>query len=160
MPAASLRSIPALSISLWLTISASAGDSLLVRRWNRDRRIGLVSTEGRAFCHAFACGRPARTYGSTRRWWIRTKTRASDRGESRPSLGRTRSAAFHAGMTRGPSPGSPHEAACLLPRRRLRATALQRRLRHLQVLGAILVGQDLVGLAVGIGVHQHGRLGL
>src|SRR5690606_32275251 len=46
MPAASLRIIPALSISLWLTSSASAGVSFSVWRWNCDRRIGGVTGVG------------------------------------------------------------------------------------------------------------------
>src|SRR5687768_8000819 len=60
-PAASLRIMPALSISLWLTISASAGVSLLVWRWNCDRRIGGGFFEGRpAFCHRIAARPPDR----------------------------------------------------------------------------------------------------
>src|SRR5690348_16345712 len=39
MPAASLRTMPARSISLWLAISASLGASRVVARWNRDRRM-------------------------------------------------------------------------------------------------------------------------
>src|SRR5690348_6767985 len=42
MPDASLRIMPARNISLWLTISASAGASRVVARWNRDRRIALI----------------------------------------------------------------------------------------------------------------------
>ena len=38
-PAASLRIMPARSISRWLASSASAGVSLVVCRWKRDRRI-------------------------------------------------------------------------------------------------------------------------
>jgi hypothetical protein len=47
-----------LSISLWLAISASAGVSLLVRRWNCDRRMEGHRNRGRAFCHA-APGTPS-----------------------------------------------------------------------------------------------------
>src|SRR5690606_16361647 len=47
MPAASLRIIPALSISLWLTSSASAGVSFSVWRWNCDRRIGGINEVAR-----------------------------------------------------------------------------------------------------------------
>src|SRR5690606_16250750 len=47
--------MPALSISWWLAISASAGVSLTVRRWNCDRRIGGSRLRGEKeppFCHA------------------------------------------------------------------------------------------------------------
>src|SRR5690606_30189093 len=53
-PAASLRSMPALSISLWLAISASAGVSFSVCRWNCDRRMWAVVGEGLAI---LPCGR-------------------------------------------------------------------------------------------------------
>src|SRR6185312_9964090 len=43
MPDANLRIMPARSINLWLTISASAGASRVVARWNFDRRIGVPS---------------------------------------------------------------------------------------------------------------------
>src|SRR5688572_26588981 len=45
--------MPAFSISLWLTISASAGVSLLVWRWNCDRRIG--GTSGRREAAILPC---------------------------------------------------------------------------------------------------------
>src|SRR3546814_1363294 len=45
-PAASRRSMPALSISRWLAISASAGVSFSVCRWNCDRRMWAVVGEG------------------------------------------------------------------------------------------------------------------
>src|SRR3546814_9423425 len=45
-PAAGRRSMPALSISRWLAISASAGVSFSVCRWNCDRRMWAVVGEG------------------------------------------------------------------------------------------------------------------
>src|SRR5690606_3656035 len=50
MPAASLRIMPALSISRWLASSASAGVSLTVWRWNCDRRIGFIGRGTAADC--------------------------------------------------------------------------------------------------------------
>src|SRR5690606_41971446 len=105
MPAASLRIIPALSISLWLTSSASAGVSFSVWRWNCDRRIGGIIILERPLivpCSRCAAGRPAaaapeqgsgRAVGPDRRRGPRARGRAL--GGVDAALGRAGAGALH-----------------------------------------------------------------
>src|SRR5690606_8027229 len=111
--AASLRSMPALSISLWLASSASAGVSFSVCRWNCDRRMGVAVREGSGILPCGSAAGPGARIQASRIWVMcgekpvngRRLPRGDLVGAARAAMGCPQSIAAMAAPTRLEKPG-------------------------------------------------------